>query len=244
MKEGKISLSTLVRNYSTKFRRWKFNTVIMKNLLLSLTLLLSFFACNKEPEPKDYTEVEGQLLDAATHTPIKNGKVSLYLGLGTRVLMDTLTDENGRYYFKYFQGELQQFGTTLTSVAAEAENYLANDNVGHFGLDYPTHGKLTIDKDGFKNTIDIVLPPIGYVKYIFNYNSGIPDFTKVRFIPYNTTVQTRTAANISEPYVSRYPGGSTYRVGVSIFFKDTLFDSRDDYPFIPRFDTLIYYNEF
>ncbi len=216
----------------------------MKNLLLSLPLLFSLFACNKAPEPKDYTEVEGQLLDAATHTPIKNGKVSLYLGLGTRVLMDTLTDENGRYYFKYFQGELVQFGTTLTSVAAEAENYLANANGGHFGLDYPTHGNIIIDKDGFKNTIDIVLPPIGYVKYHFKNTIPHSGSLEVRFSPYNKQVISWGGQGIDRTYTSVFPGGSRYRIGYAILLNDSILQNSRDSLFIPRFDTLIYYNEF
>jgi len=216
-----------------------------KIVIPSLLLLGLLSACNKDnPYNRlDHTEVKGRLLDASTSEPIEGGTIYLTDG-GSWIIVDSLvTTGNGHYSFKYDHEEY-----SYAEFWAKAPNYLTNKNIGTWSADYPdggATGRGTVRENGRVNNEDIRLPPMGYVKYHFKQVEPYTDNIEVRFLPYdNLGVVSWNGQGLNRSYTSIFPGGVYYHVGYSILRNGQLDTSVIDTLYIPRFDTLHYYNEF
>ena len=217
---------------------------IYKFLVLSFALVL-YTSCKKN-EPREllpYTILQGQLLDAYTREPINNGKVFLTDGQSYDLVDSFTVGIDGEYLFKY---DHHEYPYTMTH--SSAGQYLSNANISRWAAEYLAPGatpRRSVKNDGAINNLDILLPPIGWVKYHFKNVNNLEGSFEIRFSPYDSWgVVSWSGLNLDRTYTSIYPSGVDFEIGYAILRNGALYKQHYDTLFIPHKDTLTYYVEF
>lgn len=208
-----------------------------KIIAFALGSLLFITGCSPE-EPSsgllDYTVVKGRLLDASTHEPVAGGTITIIetdYATMEHDFLDTVTNALGEYYFKFSHVKGRSY-----LLAASAPNYWTNRNISSWQDIYPL-GRPTplyyINRGRIINK-DIILPPVGYLRYHIINQEHQQDYLNIDtqydlgnpFVGLNVDVVTPP-----EPVKAgtKYP-----RV---IYFGSPLDSARYDSIYVPRFDT-------
>lgn len=216
----------------------------MKKTVFAFLLMALVASCNKEGSNtlNGRTVVTGRLLDASTLEPIAGGTVTIEYGDRS---MDTVTGPNGEYRFDFEHDDKHTH-----YLIAEAEWYFGNDNVGAWGDYYPTRGRpssVQLVNVNRANSIDIKLPPKGFISYQLTQVNPYSGSIKLNLSPRNpfsTQIKSFNGNNLNTTFLDTVPGGAFIGVRYSIIRNGDSLQAFFDTIFVPRFDTLHYTIEF